>query len=163
MHENSIALLNKAVADELSAVNQYMYFHFHCDDQGYDLLASLFKRTAIAEMIHVEHIADRILFLKGDVEMDNADPITKTQNVNEMLEIVSIMEQDAITKYNQWAIECTANADSATRKLFESLVEDEESHFGQFDNERENLQKFGKNYLALQSMERSKNASNPIE
>ena len=39
MHEKSITLLNKAVADELSAVHQYMYFHFHCDDQGYDLLA----------------------------------------------------------------------------------------------------------------------------
>ena len=47
MHEKSIELLNKAVADELSAIHQYMYFHFHCDDQGYDLLAALFKKTAI--------------------------------------------------------------------------------------------------------------------
>ena len=46
MHKESIKLLNKAAADELYAVHQYMYFHFHCDDQGYDLLASLFKRTA---------------------------------------------------------------------------------------------------------------------
>ena len=49
MHENSIKLLNTAVADELAAVHQYMYYHFHCDDQGYDLLAGLFKRTAIEE------------------------------------------------------------------------------------------------------------------
>ncbi len=47
MHEKSIELLNKAVADELSAVHQYMYSHFHCEDQGYDLLAGLFIRTAI--------------------------------------------------------------------------------------------------------------------
>ena len=38
MHEKSIDLLNKALADELAAVHQYMYFHFHCDDQGLDLL-----------------------------------------------------------------------------------------------------------------------------
>ena len=38
MKQKSIDLLNKAVADELSAVHQYMYFHFHCDDQGLDLL-----------------------------------------------------------------------------------------------------------------------------
>ena len=41
MKKKSIELLNKAIADELGAVHQYMYFHFHCDDQGYDLLAAL--------------------------------------------------------------------------------------------------------------------------
>ena len=68
-NEKSIELLNKAVADELSAVHQYMYFHFHCDHQGYDLLANLFKRTAIEEMMHIEKLSGRILFLKGDVEL----------------------------------------------------------------------------------------------
>ena len=52
--EKSIELLNKAVADEMTAVNQYMYFHFRLDDMGYDLLSSLFKRTAITEMMHVK-------------------------------------------------------------------------------------------------------------
>ena len=66
MHKKSIELLNKAIADELWAVHQYMYFHFHCDDQGYNLLATLFKRTAIEEMMHVEKCAERILFLKGE-------------------------------------------------------------------------------------------------
>ena len=42
MYEKSIELLNKAVADEMYAVHQYMYFHFHCDDQGLELLANLF-------------------------------------------------------------------------------------------------------------------------
>ena len=62
MHEKSIELLNKAVADELSAVHQYMYFHFHCEDQGYDLLGGLFLKTAIEEMGHIERCAERILF-----------------------------------------------------------------------------------------------------
>ena len=53
MHEKSIELLNRAAADELAAVHQYMYFHFHCDDQGYDLLAGLFRQTAIEEMLHI--------------------------------------------------------------------------------------------------------------
>ncbi len=54
---------------KLSAIHQYLYFHFHLDDQGYDHLAGMFKRTAIQEMGHVEALADRILFLKGDVDM----------------------------------------------------------------------------------------------
>ena len=57
MHPRSVELMNSAVADELTAVHQYMYFHFHCDDQGYDLLAGLFRRTAIEEMLHVERLA----------------------------------------------------------------------------------------------------------
>ncbi|MEZ5148574.1 MAG: ferritin-like domain-containing protein [Bacteroidales bacterium] len=46
MHDKSIDLLNRAIGDELAAVHQYMYFHFHCDDQGFDLLqALLFKNS----------------------------------------------------------------------------------------------------------------------
>ena len=161
MHEKSIELLNKAVADEMSAVHQYMYFHFHCDDQGLDLLAALFRKTAIEEMMHIEHIAERILFLKGDVDMRAADPVQPVQDVEKMLELACASEEGAIRMYNGFAIECGNNADSATRKLFEGLVDDEERHFGQFDNELENMRKFGERYLALQSIERSKVTSSP--
>ena len=58
--EKSIELLNRAVNDELLAVHQYMYFHFVCDDLGYDLLSGLFRRTAIQEMMHVEQLAEII-------------------------------------------------------------------------------------------------------
>ncbi|HEX2984142.1 MAG TPA: ferritin-like domain-containing protein, partial [Ignavibacteriales bacterium] len=75
MHEKSIELLNKSVADELHAVHQYMYFHFHCDDMGYDLVSNLFRVTAIQEMMHVERLAERILFLKGEVEMKPAEDV----------------------------------------------------------------------------------------
>jgi len=157
MKEKSIELLNKAVADELSAVHQYMYFHFHCDDQGYDLLSNLFKRKAIEEMLHVEKLADRILFLKGEVEMKAADDVQKIHDVKQMLELAVKMELASANDYNNWANECSQNADSVSKKLFEALVEDEERHFDQFDKETENLTKFGDNYLALQSIERSKN------
>lgn len=156
MHEKSQVLLNKAIADELHAVHQYMYFHFHCDDQGYDLLANLFKKTAIEEMIHIEKLAERILFLKGEVEMVPAYPIDKIHDVKEMLKKAAQMEHESAKEYNIWANECSANADSVSKHLFEALVADEERHFDQFDVETENLEKFGDRYLALQSIERSK-------
>jgi len=162
MHEKSIELLNKAVADELSAVHQYMYFHFHCDDQGYDLLAGLFIKTAIEEMGHVERCAERILFLGGEVEMIAAVPVEKIHDVRKMLELGRKMEEGSIKDYNLWANECSANADSATRKVFEGLVDDEERHYDQYDTEMVNIDKFGERYLALQSIERSKSvASGP--
>ena len=165
MHEKSVKLLNQAVADELAAVHQYMYFHFHCDDQGYDLLAGLFKQTAIEEMLHIERLAERILFLKGEVDLATAAEVNKIHSVKEMLELARKMEEDSATSYNKWANECGANADSVSKKLFEDLVADEERHYDQYDIELENMDKFGDRYLALQSVERSKNraAGRPVE
>jgi bacterioferritin len=156
MYEKSIELLNKAVADELAAVHQYMYFHFHLDDQGYDLLASLFKQTAIEEMGHVELLAERILFLKGDVVMEVAGEIQSEQDVSKMLEIARHMEEESAHDYNLWANECAQNADAVSKKIFEDLVADEERHYDQYDVELDKLQKYGDRYLALQSIERSK-------
>ena len=74
-----------------------------------------------------------------------------------MLKMACQLESGAEKDYNKWANECAQNADSVTKKLFEDLVADEEQHFDQFDTELENIEKFGENYLALQSIERSKN------
>ncbi len=156
MHEKSLELLNRAVGDELTALHQYMYFHFHCDDQGYDLLAGLFKQTAIEEMLHAERLAERILFLKGDVELRSSAEISKIHDVGKMLKLAREMEEKSVRDYNAWANECAANADSVSKKLFEDLVADEERHFDQYDVELENMDKFGDRYLALQSIERSK-------
>jgi len=159
MHENSIALLNKAVADELSAVHQYMYFHFHCEDQGYELLAGLYFRTAIEEMQHIERCAERILFLGGEVEMVASMEVEKIHDVKKMLELARNMEVQSTRDYNLWANECSANADSGSRRVFEGLVDDEERHGDQYATEMENIERFGERYLALQSIERSKNIS----
>lgn len=163
MKEKSIELLNRAIADELVAVHQYMYFHFHCDDQGYDLLAGLFKKTAIDEMNHIEMLAERILFLDGEVELKAAEDVKKVHEVKEMLTLATGMEESSANDYNKWANECAQNNDSVSKKLFEALVEDEERHFDQYDDEMSNLKKFGDSYLALQSIERSKNISGSNE
>jgi bacterioferritin len=165
MHEKSQKLLNEAVADELTAVHQYMYFHFHCDDQGYDLLADLFKKTAIEEMLHVERLAERILFLGGDVDMTVGGEVQRVHDVRQMLEMSKKMEEDSSIMYNKFANECSAHADSASKKLFEDLVLDEERHYDQYDIELANMDKFGDRYLALQSIERSKGraAGRPTE
>jgi bacterioferritin len=82
-----------------------------------------------------------------------------------MLSLAADMETSSANDYNKWANECAANADSVSKTLFESLVMDEERHFDQYDVEMDNMRKFGDNYLALQSIERSKNIAtgNPAE
>jgi bacterioferritin len=152
MYEKSIELLNKAVADEMYAVNQYMYFHFHCEDQGFSLLAGLFFRTAIEEMGHIERCAERIIFLGGDVEMVVGGEVKKIQDVKKMLEQARKMEEDSAKDYNLWANECSAANDAGSRQIFEGLVGDEERHYTQYDDEVLKIEKFGQSYLALQSM-----------
>ena len=154
--EKSIELLNKAVADELLAVHQYMYFHFDCDDYGYDPLSEIFRRTAITEMMHVERLAERILFLKGEVEMKPSQEVEKIHNVEKMLKKAAEMEEESVNLYNEWAKTCAENSDSVTKKMFEDLAGEEEQHQDIFETEMDNLSKFGDNYLALQSLERSK-------
>ena len=149
--KKSIKLLNTAVADELHAVHQYMYFHFHLDDQGFGPLAQLFKKTAIEEMIHVEVLAERILFLKGDVEMNVGGDVETITDPEKMLKKAAEMEEHSAADYNRFAQECAQNADSASKQIFESLVQDEERHFDNYDTQMDNIKRFGKSYLALQS------------
>jgi len=147
----SIELLNQAIADELQAVHQYMYFHFHLDDQGFGPLSALFKRIAIQEMGHVERLAERVLFLKGDAEMVTAGPVERIQDPEKMLEKAAQMEEGSASDYNLAAIECAKNADAASKQIFEALVADEEAHYDLFDKQRENIRRYGLSYLALQS------------
>jgi bacterioferritin len=132
-----------------------MYWHFHLDDQGFAPLAAMFKRIAIMEMGHVERFADRILFLKGDVGMTSAGPVEKITDPQKILARAAAMEHEAVGIYNQFALKCSENADAATKQVFEALVNDEETHFDEFDKQLDNIKRFGPNYLALQSFNKA--------
>jgi len=89
--------------------------------------------------------------------------VKKIKDPKAMLKCAADMEDESAKEYNIWANECSANADSASKKIFEDLVLDEETHFDQFDTEMENMVRFGENYFALQAIERSKNISTTIK
>lgn len=150
MRDKSIELLNTAIADEIAAIHQYMYFHFRLDDLGYGPLSKQMKMTAIEEMTHAEMVAERILFLGGEVEMVVGRPVEKIHDAKAMIERSRELEIDAIAMYNDFANQCAQNADSGTKKLFEDLVAAEEGHWDGFDRQADNLARFGEQYLALQ-------------
>lgn len=154
--EKSIELLNKAIGEELSAIHQYMYFHFVLDDLGYDLLAGIFKKTAIDEMLHTEKFAERILFLGGEIEMKPAHEVEHIRDPKEMLKWAMKSEEEAMDMYNDFAIEASNARDAGTKQIFEAVIADEERHFETFEQEFNNLEQFGDRYLAQQAMERSK-------
>lgn len=71
------------------------------------------------------------------------------------------MEEAGIRAYNKAALECGANADSASKQLFERLVQDEEGHYDQYEKQRDNIKRFGPSYLALQSFGRATQQKDP--
>jgi bacterioferritin len=150
MREKSIELLNTALADELAAIHQYMYFHFRLDDLGYGPLSTQMKMTAIEEMTHAEMIAERILFLGGEVEMRVGRKVAKIHDAAAMIDRARELETEAITMYHDFAIQCSQNADSGSKKVFEDLVTAEEGNWDEFDRQADNLERFGEQYLALQ-------------
>lgn len=157
-YERSIELLNKALAMENTASLQYMLFHFICEDRGYRPLAKYFKRTAIEEMRHAEMLAERILFLNGEVKMILYKGVNHVKSVKEMLDYSSQLEEETINFYNGASKESAELGDSITHKLFQDLVEQEEGHIDQFTLEADNMKAFGDQYLALQVVDNLKHA-----
>ncbi len=154
--ELSIELLNRAIAMEMTATHQYMYFHFRCEDYGYEPLAMLFKRIGIVEMRHIERLAERILFLGGDPKLLFDQQVQPIAEVGKMLEKSSQLELDTVNAYNEFAHRAAELSDHVTKKLFEELLVEEEAHEDQFDTEGDNFGQFPDHYLALQSIEHSK-------
>ena len=125
-------------------------------------MSKLFKRTAIAEMGHVELLAERILFLKGDVTMTTSGPIETITAPEGILAKAMSMEHASASSYNTAAISCGANADAVSKKIFETLVGDEEGHYDQFEKQCENIKRFGPSYLALQSFDAGSLGAMPV-
>jgi bacterioferritin len=140
-----------------------MYWHFHLDDQGFAPLASLFKQIAIMEMNHIEQLAERILYLKGDVDMGPVGPVERITEPDAIVARAADLEESAVALYNRSALACSENADSGSKQVFEALVNDEEGHFDEFDKQLDNIKRFGPNYLALQSFGAGTASDTPAE
>ena len=128
------------------------------ETMGYEILARV-GAGVNPEMMHAERLAERILFLKGEVELEANAKVVKINEVQKMLETAESLEEGAIQMYNGFANECAQHGDSVTKKLFEDLITDEERHFDNFDTQEDHLRKFGEQFLALQSLERSRQIS----
>lgn len=156
-YAKSIDRLNEAVRLEIATSLQYMYFHVHFEDSGYEYLAKLMRQASIAEMRHIEELAERIMYLEGDVDMNPLDRTQPITNVSEALKFAMDVEQSTIDKYNEWSRLCSAEDDAVTHKIFQTLSEQEEQHLDMFRTELQNMEDYGEqNYLSLQSIAHSK-------
>lgn len=159
----SIERLNNAVGLEISTLLQYFYFHTHCEDKGYKYLAKLFKQISISEMLHVEMLSERILYLEGEVNMNPSHATVGQTDVKKMLEMAIALEESTVDNYNKWAQECSEAMDSVSHKMFQNILAEEELHLDDFRRELDKINTYGDNYLALQAIADGKSSAREIE
>ena len=146
--EKVIEVLNKARAMELQAIHQYMNQHYNLDDMDYGELAGKIKLIAIDEMRHAEMFAERVKELGGEPVTGHEGKIVKGQAVEKIFSFDSVLEDDTIDVYNQFALVCRENGDSISVKIFEDIIDEEQVHFNYFDNVDGHIEKLGDTYLA---------------
>ena len=96
-------MLNDAVRKEIASSLQYMYFHVHLEDAGYEYLSRYLHKVSIAEMRHIEMLAERIMFWEGDVDMNPHEPTRQITEVGDMLNFAIKIERSTIDSYSEYS------------------------------------------------------------
>jgi bacterioferritin len=150
-NERVLATLNELLADELTAINQYMVHAEMCDDWGYGKLDEVIEARAITEMKHAEKLIARILFLEGRPIVSNLNPMHIGAEVADQLKNDWQAERDAIKAYNEGVRLAAEVGDNGTHELLKSILVDEEDHLDWIEAQQDQVAQMGiENYLAQQ-------------
>lgn len=147
-----IETLNRLLADELTAISQYMVHSEMCDDWGYEGLHKAIEKQAVDEMHHAESLIGRILFLEGTPIVTKLNPMKIGKAVTEMVAFDLEAELDAVRAYNEGIRVATAAADEGSAELLRKIVQDEEAHVDWNEAQLEQIEQMGvQNYLATKN------------
>jgi len=132
-NDRLITTLNTLLADELTAINQYMVHSEMCDNWGYEKLHKHFEKRSIEEMKHAERLIARVLFLEGRPVVSTLNKISIGAEVPKMLENDHAAEAGAIKAYNEGIKLAGEVNDFATREILEQILGDEDRHIDEIE------------------------------
>jgi bacterioferritin len=135
-----IATLNDLLADELTAINQYMVHSEMAHNWGYEKLHQHFEKRAIDEMKHSEMLIGRILFLEGSPTVSKYNKMSIGADVPKQLAGDRGLEMGAIKSYNEAIILAGEVKDYATREILEKILKDEDRHIDQIEELQDQIQ-----------------------
>jgi bacterioferritin len=138
-----IKVLNLLLADELTAINQYMVHSEMCDNWGYGKLHKAIEKRAIDEMKHAEKLIARILFLEGLPIVSDLKKIFIGADVPKMFVNDHKAEAGAIKSYNEAIILAGSVKDYATREVLESILKDEDAHIDGIEETQDQIGQMG--------------------
>jgi bacterioferritin len=146
-----IEFLNKALTNELTAVNQYFLHARMYKNWGFSKLNEKEYHESIDEMKHADQLIERILFLEGLPNLQNLGKLMIGENPEEMLKCDLKLELDAIPPLKEAIAYCEQIKDYISREIFEHILENEEEHVDWLETQFELISKIGiQNYLQSQ-------------
>lgn len=143
--------LNFLLADELTAINQYMVHSEMCANWGYQELHEAIEKRAVTEMKHAEKLIGRIIFLEGRPTVSTLNKVTIGAEVPNQLESDLAAEEGAVDAYNISIRLAVEEGDNGTRAILESILADEEEHVDWIEAQFDQIRQMGlQNYLVEQ-------------
>ena len=147
-----IELLNDALKEELTAINQYWLHYRVLDNWGVRKLAEYERHESIDEMKHADSLAERILFLDGLPNFQALGRLRIGENVEQVLRADLEAEHQGAALYRELVAHAETVRDYVTRDLARSILADEEKHIDFLETQFEMISRMGlQNYIQLQS------------
>lgn len=144
----TIEFLNKALYNELTAINQYFLHAKMLKNWGLKELADHEHHESIDEMKHADKLAERILFLDGLPNFQALGKLRIGENPRELLECDLALEHEALPLLRDAIAHCEQVADYVSRQLFADILESEEEHIDWIETQLSLMQRLGEqNYL----------------
>ncbi|AJD47804.1 bacterioferritin [Alcanivorax sp. S71-1-4] len=146
-----IEYLNKALGNELVAINQYFLHARMYKDWGLEKLGHKEYEESIDEMKHADQLIQRILFLEGLPNLQDLGKLKIGEHTREMLECDLKLEHEAVPLLRDAIEYCDSVKDFVSRDLFNSILESEEEHIDWLETQLGLIDKVGlENYLQSQ-------------
>ena len=150
-HEKIIEKLNARLADELTAINQYMVHAEMCENWGYKHLHEVIQKRAVTEMKHAEKLIARLLFLEGSPTVSKLNKVNIGADVEKMHKNDWKAEETAIKDYNADIRQAAELGDNGTRDMLQSILNDEEEHIDWLEAQLDQIKQISiQNYLVEQ-------------
>jgi bacterioferritin len=150
-NEKILSTLNELLADELTAINQYMVHSEMCDNWGYERLHLIIEKRTVDEMKHAERLISRLLFLEGRPVVSRLNEMHIGPEVEEQIHNDLKAKAGAVRAYNAGIQVCVEAADNGTRELLEELLKEEEQHLNWLEAQSDQIKRMGiQRYLADQ-------------
>ena len=152
-NDKLLPVLNQLLADELTAINQYMVHSEMCENWGYNKLHMDIRKQAMDEMHHAEWLIERLIFFEGTPTVSKLNPITIGKTVSEMISNDNTDELQAVRSYNDAIKLARAVDDQGTVDLLSKILKMEEGHVDWAEKQRAQIDQMGmENYLINQTV-----------